>query len=159
LGDYYMFESNEQRARKVYQDVWDLLSADQDKLDYRRQALEDLVVLRQGAIPEYVTEPGAGSTAPSDDPIIQGRISVTYTISTRGRAANVKVLEAEPAEFDDMLRSVQREMRRRIYRPQFDESGPVASSEQVLTHRFYYRQSDLDAVRSITADAESNNEG
>ena len=159
LGDYYMFEGNEQRARKVYQNVWDLLSEDEDRLDLRRKALEELVVLRESAIPEYVTEPGAGSTAPSDDQIIQGRISVSYVVSRRGRAANIKVVEAEPAEFDDMLRSVQREMRRRIYRPQFDESGPVVSAEKIMTHRFYYRQSDLDAVRNGTTDAKPSEEG
>lgn len=159
LGDYYMFEGNEQRARKVYQNVWDLLSEDEARLDSRRKALEELVVLRESAIPEYVTEPGAGSTAPSDDQIIQGRISISYVVSRRGRAANIKVVEAEPAEFDTMLRSVQREMRRRIYRPQFDESGPVVSAEKIMTHRFYYRQSDLDAVRNVTADTKPSEEG
>jgi hypothetical protein len=154
-----MFEGNEQRARKVYADVWQFLSGDDEKLDYRRKTLEELVTLREAPIPQYIGDPGAGSTAPGEDAILQGRISVTYVISSRGRVSNIKILEADPPDFDDMLRNVQREMRRRIYRPQFDESGPIESPEQVLTHRFYYRQSDLDAIRGVVAESGDTEEG
>ena len=58
-----------------------------------------------------------------------------------------------------MLRNVQRELRRRIFRPQFDESGPIQSPEQVLTHRYYYRQADLDAIREDNVTAEQTDEG
>jgi len=80
-------------------------------------------------------------------------------ISSRGRATNIKILEADPPDVTEMLRNVQRELRTRIFRPQFDDEGPVASKEQVLTHRFYYRQADLDTVQDDTTTAAESEEG
>ena len=154
LGDYYMFEGSEQRARKVYQDAWDLLSEDEERLNLRRKALEELVTLRERPIPQYIADPTGGSTSIVDGDVIQGRVAVTYVVSSSGRATDIKLLEAEPPEFTSMLRNVQREMRRRIYRPYFDDTGPIDSPEQILTHRFYYRQADLDAIRGEATAAE-----
>ena len=72
-------------------------------------------------------------------------------ISVRGRAVNLKIVEAAPAEFSNMQRSVQREIRTRIYRPKFVESEPAIADRQILVHKFYYRQADLDALRSTPA--------
>ena len=47
-----------------------------------------------------------------------------------------------------MHRRVQREMRRRIYRPAYTETGPVSTEEQVIVHRYFYRQEELDALRN-----------
>ena len=159
LGDYYMFQGSEQRARKVYADAWDFLSTDEIRIDFRRRALEDLVTLRERPIPQYVQGASNEDEPLVDDTILQGRIAVTYVISTRGRATNIKILEASPAMFNDMLRNVQRELRSRIFRPRFDETGPITSPEQVLTHRFYYRQADLDALQEETTTAEASEEG
>lgn len=159
LGDYYMYQGSEQRARKVYEDVWDLLSEDEERLDFRREELEELVTLRERPIPQYVEGRTEDGDPLLDDTVRQGRITVTYVISNRGRATNIKLVEANPDSFTDMLRKVQRELRSRIYRPQFDESGPISSPEQVLTHRFYYRQADLDAVQDETTTADTSEEG
>ena len=159
LADYYMYQGSEQRARKVYEDAWNLLSADDERLDFRRQALEELVTLRERPISQYVEGTADDGDPLLDDTVRQGRIAVTYVISSRGRATNIKLLEANPDSFAGMLRKVQRELRSRIYRPQFDESGPIESPQQVLTHRFYYRQADLDAVQDATTTAEANEEG
>ena len=51
LGDYYMYQGNEQRARKTYRDAWEMLSEDEDKLAYRRDALERFRSLREQPIP------------------------------------------------------------------------------------------------------------
>ena len=159
LGDYYMYQGSEQRARKVYRDVWELLSDGDERLDFRREALEELATLRERPIPQYVSGASEDGSPILDDSIMQGRIAVTYVISSRGRATNIKIVEADPPDFTEMLRNVQRALRTRIYRPQFDETGPVASPEQVLTHRFYYRQADLDDIRDTTTTAEENEEG
>ena len=127
LGDFYMYQGSEQRARKVYREVWDLLSGDEDRLDFRRETLQKLVTLREREIPRYIKGASAEDDSRADEAVLQGRIAVTYVISDRGRATNIKILEASPAMFKDMLRNVQRELRSRIYRPQFDDSGPIAS--------------------------------
>ena len=66
----------------------------------------------------------------------------------RGRAANVKLVEAQPPEFESMIRTVQREVRRRFYRPRMVDGQVVATPDLTLVHKFFYRQSDLDAARA-----------
>jgi tetratricopeptide (TPR) repeat protein len=158
LGDYYMYQGNEQRARKTYRDAWEMLSEDEDKLAYRRDALERFRSLREQPIPEFAGDRDAADGTLSDEAVKQGLISVSYAVSARGRATNLKVVEAQPPDFSDMLRNVQREMRLRIYRPQFEDGEPVVSADQILTHRFFYKQSDLDALRAEATDAEPNEE-
>lgn len=158
LADFYMYQGNEPRARKTYREAWDILSDDESKLEYRRSALEQIHPLREQPIPEFAGSAKGDSRALSDDPIIPGRISVSYAVSTRGRVTDLKLIEAQPPEFADMQQSVQREMRRRIYRPLFEDGEPVDSAERILTHRFYYKQSDLEALRSEATTAEQGEE-
>jgi hypothetical protein len=87
----------------------------------------------------------------SDDPLLQGRVVMTYVVSTRGRAEELKMVEAQPAEFTKMQSYVQREMRRRIYRPRFAAAEAIVAPDQLLVHKFFYRQSDLDAIIASTA--------
>ena len=55
-----------------------------------------------------------------------------------------------------MRRVVQREMRTRIFRPRFENAEPVESTNEIFTHRFYYRQEDLEELREeAAAEAES----
>ena len=159
LGDFYMYQGTQQRARKVYAEVWELLSGDNERLDFRREELQELVTLRERPIPQYLRNAAESGEPIADDTIRQGRVAVTYVISNRGRATNIKILEADPPDFTEMLRNVQRELRSRIYRPQFDETGPVVSKEMVLTHQFFYRQADLDAVQDDTTTAAESEEG
>jgi tetratricopeptide (TPR) repeat protein len=150
LGDYYIIRGNDQRAHKVYKRTWGLLSEDDVRLDYRRVQLEQLVALRERPIPRYVQSSNDITNSDSEERFFQGIITVTYDVSVRGRATNLKIIEATPPDFPNMQRSVQREVRTRVYRPQFVESEPINSSGQILVHKFYYRQSDLDAVRTTS---------
>ena len=74
--------------------------------------------------------------------------TVSFDVSTRGRAANVKLVEAQPPEFERMISTVQREVRRRIYRPRIEDGQVVATPNITLVHKFFYRQSDLDEIRA-----------
>jgi tetratricopeptide (TPR) repeat protein len=158
LGDYYMFQGSEQRARNVYREVWDLLSDDEERLDFRRETLETVNLLRQTSLPEFVGEGTGSGGAPADDALLQGRITLSYKVSSRGRATGLRVVEARPEEFTEMLMNVQREVRRRVFRPIFTDGEPVTSEEQLLTHRFYYSETDLEAIRNAPATAEEPEE-
>ena len=150
LADYYMFDGNVQRARQVYSSVWDVLSKDddQEKLAVRQQALETVHLLKGDPLPGYVGDSDPNATPPeTEDPVRQGRVVISYVVSTRGRATRVKLVEAEPSEFTDMQRDVEREVRRRLFRPRFENAEPADSKELLFEHTFYYRQSDLDALR------------
>ena len=148
LGDYYMFEHNPQRGRQVYTDAWTLLSEDESRLDARYEQLEKIVVLRERPLPKYINAADSAGGVQSDDPLLQGHVRLSYEITTRGRAAKIKLIEANPPEFVDMQRYVQREIRQRIFRPRFEEAKAVLTPDQQLAHTFFYRQADLDALTS-----------
>ena len=82
------------------------------------------------------------------DPLLQGKVSVRYEVSTRGRAANLELIEASPPEFERMANTVLREVRRQVFRPRLEDGAVVDTTDLVLVHKFFYRQSDLDAVRA-----------
>ena len=155
LGDFYMHMGNAQRGRNAYLDVWNLLSKNEDptRLDVRREQLESIVPLNRHSLPEYIDPDDANADAElqSDDPLLRGSITMTYDISARGRTTDLKLIEVNPPEFTNMQRTVQRELRRRLFRPRFENAVPVATPDQTLAHTFYYRQSDLDAIRAAEA--------
>jgi len=153
LGDFYMYSNNPQRAGNAYRDVWDMLSNDDEKLEIRHMQLEGIVPLRQQKLPQYIDKTDVEAGLQSDDPLLQGGVTMGYAVSDRGRATDINLVEAQPAEFTKMASAVLRELRRRIYRPRFQDGDPVESPDQILAHKFFYRQSDLDAARAA-AEAE-----
>ncbi len=155
LGDYYMFEGNHARARKIYATAWHWLSEDESRIEFREEALGQPVPLRQGMLPQYAGDTDLGDSVASEDDLRRGKITVTFSISARGRVSNLKIVEAEPPEFEEIQHGVQRELRRRLYRPRFEDAQAVSSPNNVLSHSFFYRQSELDAIRSPSDAAEA----
>ena len=155
LGDHFMQVGNPQRATQIYRDTWELLSEDAARLDMRRKELERIVVLKMRRLSKYIDSEKPATAAGSEDPVLEGKISLSYNVSIRGRASDVKLIEAEPPEFVEMQKTVHRELRGRVYRPRFFEANPVASPDQVIVHTFFYRQSDLDALRSDSSESAS----
>jgi tetratricopeptide (TPR) repeat protein len=148
LGDYYIYNSSPQRARQAYADTWELLSQSEESLRVRREQLERAVPLKQDKLPMYTSAETRVAGDDRNDPLLQGSVTVSFDVSTRGRAANVKLVEAQPPEFERMISTVQREVRRRIYRPRIEDGRVVATPNNTLVHKFFYRQSDLDALRA-----------
>ena len=156
LGDHYMHIGNTPRANQTYGNVWDLLSEDEARFEMRREELEKNVVLKMEPLPQYIGNAHPETAPNSDDPVLQGSISLIYDISVRGRASGVKLLEADPPEFLEIQKAAQRELRRRIFRPRFFEAKAATSTDQVFVHSFFYRMSDLEALRddSTVSDSE-----
>lgn len=142
LADYYMYFDSQGRARKLYKQVWDDLSIDEERLELRRELLEKPIPLREEALPKYAG--GSGETSPEDSR--RGTIRVDYTVSARGRVKSIRS-EATPPEFTDMLRMVHREVRAQFFRPPMVDGVPVEAPNQVFIHEFFFRQSDLDELR------------
>ncbi len=156
LGDFYMFDRNSRHAKQIYRAVWNLLSESEDdtaKLQKRDEELQRLVLLREQALPRYVSGFKRNHLVDEDDPVLQGSIAYRFAVSERGRAEDVTLIEAAPPDFGDMQASVVNEILRRIYRPTFVEAEPVATRDQILAHTFDYRQSDLDKARKAAAEA------
>jgi hypothetical protein len=153
IGDYYNFRADQSHARRAYQDAWAIMSAEEDRLDTRRMTLEVLTALNDDPIPRYVGSATRSDRQLEDDSLREGSIIVSYDVSTRGRVSELKIVEADPAEFDDMRRLVQREMRTRVFRPRYENAVPVESVNEIFTHTFFYRQEELEQLRDEAAAA------
>jgi len=147
LGDFYMMQGMHTRANKLYGEVWEDLSGDEEKLSLRDEVFNEAIPLNSRPLPEFAGDPSPGEIAAMDDEYEQGSVTVSYAVTNRGRVIRVKAVEVYPAEFTDMEKTVHRELRSRKYRPRYEEADPVISEDQVLTHMFYYKQSDLDERR------------
>ena len=161
LGDYYMYDANPQRARANYTEAWQLLSSPGEetaKLGKRQRELESTVPLKFNPLPQFVGEADPTAGAEPDVSVQKGTISVAYSISSRGKTGGIKLIEAIPPEFTDMQETVSREIRRREYRPRFDNGEPIETTGQVFVHTYWYKQSDLDAARSARQAAENGDD-
>ena len=158
LGDYYMFNNNAQRAFTVYQEAWHFLSGDEERLSYRREHLEQAVLLREKPLPTFVTQPSGEPAAGQPAGMLQGSMTLAFEVSMNGATAGLRIVDAQPIVFTSMQRSVHRKMRTRLYRPRFVDAQPTATAEQLFTHRFFYTQEDLDQQQAATAAAKQDAE-
>lgn len=153
LADHYIYNQSQNRAKTLYTEVWAFLSEDEERLEMRREVLEQPVVLVQDSIPEYAFK--GGDVATAKDGLLTGTIRVDYTVSSRGRVRNIRT-EANPPEFTDMQRMVHREIRRRVFRPQMSDGTTRESENRVFEHKFFYRQSDLDELTQANQKAKKS---
>ncbi len=160
LADYHMQVGEPQRARQTYESAWNLLSERDptgEKLEKRRAELESVIALRRAPLPEYIGDAQPTGIQDADDPIMEGNITMSYSISERGRVTDLKLIEQRPSAFVEFHTSAQRLVRRMLFRPRFEDGEAVRTEGQVLVHTFYYRQSDLDAAsRALAEEDESS---
>lgn len=148
LADYYNFRTDLGRARRNYQETWELLSSGDEQLDFRREMLEAVHPLNDAVIAKYAGDATKAERQTGSDDIRQGNIVIGYDVSDRGRVTNLNVVEATPKEFEDIQDTVLREVRQRVYRPRFVDGQPVDTPGQIYAHTFYYQQSELDEMRA-----------
>ncbi len=151
LADYYMMQGNLTRARRLYVEIWESLAEDDSKLLFRDEVFARAVPLNDRPIPEFASEAGPNPPGTPSEEFLQGSVTVSFSITDRGRVANLEPVEVQPAEFTDMEKLVHREMRARLYRPRFEDAKPVKRTDKVFTHLFYYKQSDLEDRREAAA--------
>ncbi len=109
--------------------------------------LEVLTNLNDHPISRFAGNASDGDLQPDDSDLREGRIMVSFDVNARGRVTGLKVIEANPIEFESMRRSVQREVRTSVYRLRFEDAEPVDTPNQALTHTFFYRQEELEKLR------------
>jgi tetratricopeptide (TPR) repeat protein len=148
LGDFYNLSGDYHRARGRYLEAWQVLSEDASRHQLRLEMLGAAYPLTTMSIPEESNREPEVQDASVDEALFEGKVTATYMIDDRGRVTQLMVAEVEPPEFADMANHVERELRRRIFRPRHDETGAVATPSQVFTHRFQYRQAELDVLRA-----------
>ena len=156
LADYYMMQGNVPRARKIYRQVWESLSDDEPKLLIRDQIFNSAVPLIDRPIPEFASEAGPSPLGRPSEEFLQGSVTLSFSVTDRGRVIEIQPVEVVPGVFTDMEKLVHREIRSRLYRPRFEDAEPVKSTNQVFTHLFYYKQSDLDQrLEEAASDADT----
>ena len=148
LADYFMQQQSVPSARKVYRDVWELLSAEDERLEHRRRTLEELNPLVLGFVPEFAGDASRSDLVSSDIDVREGTVAVSFDVSSRGRVSNLQVVEFSPADFPEMLRDVQRQVRTRLYRPRLRDGVPVDSEGEAFVHNFYYRVAEMEERRA-----------
>jgi tetratricopeptide (TPR) repeat protein len=147
LGDYYMKIGSGTRAEKAYIATWEMLSFEEDQLEFRRNTMGRPSLLRDQPLPQYLSSATGSSGTKSSDQLLPGTLVLSYNINEYGRVSSIRLVQAEPPEFTGMQHAVARIVRSRTYRPRFSDGQPAASNEQILDHTFYYRQADLEALR------------
>ena len=151
LADYYMMQGNFTRARRIYKEIWHLLSSDEIRLLYRDEIFRNAVPLNDRPIPDFASEAGPSPLGAPPGEFLQGSVTVSFSVTNRGRVIEMEPVEVVPAEFTDMQKLVHQEVRGRLYRPRFEEAEPVETTGEVYTHMFYYKLSDLEERREAAA--------
>ena len=152
IGDYYIFRSEQSRARKAYLDAWNILSAEPDRLAERHAALEQITPLTSDPIPKFVGNATRADRQMQNSSLRQGQIIATYGVSSRGRVIELKIVETTPVDYDNLRRLVQRRVRSQVFRPRHEDGLAVDTHDLAFSHTFYYLQEELDEIREEEAE-------
>lgn len=151
LADFYVFAESYARAKNLYEEVWNELSSDDDRLDMRDELMGQPRPIWTETLPAYTK--GAVGVMRKDGEIRTGTVSVIFDVTSRGRA-RIEEIRIEPAEFTDIGNMVEREVRRRVYRPAIVDGDTANSSRQIFKHEFSYSRSELEELREAATQAE-----
>ena len=90
----------------------------------RNEFFDNAMPLNDRPISEFVNENVTSAIGAPHEEFLQGVVTLSYSVTNRGRVIEVELVEAQPPEFDDMQQLVQRELRSRLYRPRFEDAEP-----------------------------------
>lgn len=152
LGDYYILTERPNRAERMYRDAWELLSGDPELERARDNELQSLAFLNDARPPRYYGIDSGPVLARQPDGFESATVTFRYSVSPRGRLTNIELIEAEPQGFDDMERSVVRELRRAVRRPRVVDGQTVQTDNLTFSHEFFYRPSDLPETVTAAED-------
>lgn len=142
LGDLYTRESRSGSASEEYAAAWTDLSGagNDDALEVRDDYFELPVRLAGGPFPRMARNTRGQPPSALRD----GYVEIRYSVDGDGRAQNVVVIEADPADvMDDSLIAT---YRRSMFRPRVDDGQPVTTDNLLSRHEFRY------AVKLVPAD-------
>lgn len=138
LGDFYTLIEEPGRARIMYRDAWQLLTDDDTRTAIRGALLETPVPLLQPEPDLTVALPFDEQGNPTAAGWETGYIVTQFTVTRRGRLADIGLLEMSPERNEAIEAEVKLALSRHVFRPRF-ESGFVADSPgQTLRFEFPY---------------------
>lgn len=157
LGDYYILSGRPNRAEKVYEDAWTMLSEgnDAERRRARWEHLEQVNVLQTVFPDRYYNSERTDIGLPPPENFETGTITFEFNVTPSGRVSNLAILETTPEELQDFSESVERNLRRLIYRPRLVEGRLVSTERVTYTHEFFYRPSDLPSNKTTPTTGET----
>jgi len=155
IGDYYIFRSEQSRARKAHIAAWDILSAEPERLAVRHAELEQTTALTSDPIPKFVGKATRADRQNQNSSLREGQIIATYGVSSRGRVIELEIVETVPLDYDNLRRLVQRRIRSQVFRPRYEDGSAVDTHDLTYSHTFYYLQEELDELREEEAEAKA----
>ena len=152
LADYYLARESTSRARRMYEEVWNELSIDEDRMQMRAELLQSLTPIWEEPLPPS-TKGAAGAKDRQDGSIQTGTVEVQYIVDERGRP-RIERISTEPVEFLDMARMVEREIKGRRFRPVIVDGAAIESQMQTFRHEYRYRRTELEDLRAKNAETD-----
>lgn len=147
LGDYYILSGRPNKASKIYQEAWTMLTEENDprKLQTRWEHLERVNTLQKVFPPKYYNteQREIQQGRPPPENFETGTMTFAYSVNPNGRISDLQLLETRPAELIEFGKVAGRSLRRIVYRPRVEDGSLVATPDVVYTHDFFYRPSDL----------------
>jgi hypothetical protein len=147
LADFYTLFDMKGRARRYYAAAWELLSASEVTRVARAADLESPVALVRSEPYPYANfeyDRNRGDIDPNE--YIQGEIVVAFTINEQGRTENLRLVEAEPADFSEMEMRVFNAVDQFVYRPRYADGQAVPTGDQQYQARYFYLPSEYQAA-------------
>jgi tetratricopeptide (TPR) repeat protein len=147
LADFYTLFDMKGRARRYYAAAWKLLSSDADLETVRAAELEQpvpLSVVPPDPYANFEYERKVEDIDPSEFAV--GEMVIEFTITDQGRTRDLRLVNAEPADFLPMQRRVENSVETFIYRPRHIEGKATDTGDQQYRVKYYYLPSDYQAA-------------
>jgi len=140
LADYYVLSDRASRSYAVYREVWDQLSEDDLKLQYRAASLEEPVIIEKINPPTYFDETSKADEKNLPENYREAYVSFNFNVSKRGLAKNINRASFNPDGLDAMHKVIGNQLRYLVYRPIFRDREPIIANNVNYEHRFFYKQ-------------------
>lgn len=143
LADYYTYVEIQNRSKKLYREIWGLLSEGEERIALREELFSNPVAIKLEELPTYIK---GTLERPNRSDLIEGHVAVDFSVSTRGRVREIQTT-VTPTEFTAMRDLVHREIRNTIFRPRIVDGLAVRANDVHFEHKFSYLKADLEEVR------------
>jgi hypothetical protein len=145
LADYYMLIGMPAQGHRYYQAAWQLLSAE-GLLAQRAADLETIVPISRPHPNPYANfeyNPDVEKIDPNE--YESGLIVAEFTVSRRGKAADVAIIEQDPPDFERMEWRLKSALKDFVYRPRFVNAEPEPTTRYRYQLEYFYLPSEYEA--------------
>jgi tetratricopeptide (TPR) repeat protein len=147
LADYYIMSDRANRSYNIYREIWDLLSEDELKLEFRALSLEQPVILEDIYPPKFFEDTSITSQEETPPGYEKAQVTFNYNVSKRGLAKNINRASFKPDGLDFMHNIIGKEIRKLVYRPRFYEREPVITQNVIFEHEFFYKKNNASVQK------------